>query len=38
MDSAKKTTEEAEPFFESIKKLIMGDPNAPKIEPVFPEE
>ena len=35
MDNAQKTKEEAEGLYETIKKAIMGDPNAPKVEPVF---
>ena len=35
MESAQKTTEGAEGFFDSVKKLIMGDPNAPRIDPVY---
>ena len=38
MENAKKTTEGAETTFETLKKLLMGDPNAPRIEVIYPEE
>ena len=35
VESAQKTTDEAKGLYDSVKILLFGDPNAPKIEPVF---